>query len=106
MAKALRRTLIAVAAAALPVGAIIGINLAGAADAAGSFPAHYAAPYLQITGSDAGDMINDMNASGDKFYTLAFIIPHGCTPIWEADGSGLGAFLSQVHAIQNAGGQV
>ena len=104
MGKALRRTLIAAAAAALPVGAIIGINMT--ANAAGSFPAHYAAPYLQITGSDAGDMVNDMKASGDKFYTLAFIIPHGCTPIWEADGSGLGAFLTQVHAIQNAGGQV
>ena len=105
MAKALRRTLIAAAAVALPAGAIIGFNLT-AANAATGFPAHYAAPYLQITGSDAGQMSADLKASGTKFYTLAFIIPHGCTPIWEDGGNGLGAFVGQVRSLQNAGGQV
>src|SRR2546421_7634738 len=51
-------------------------------------------------------MSADMKASGTKFYTLAFIIPHGCTPIWEDGGNGLGAFVGQVRSLQNAGGQV
>jgi chitinase len=95
-----------VAAAALATG---GVLLGGPqpARAAGSFPAHYAAPYLQINGSDAGDMNADMNASGDKYYTLAFLIPQsGCTPQWEYNGDPVGAFTSQVSALQAAGGNV
>jgi chitinase len=106
MAKALRRTLIIAAAAALPVGAIIGINMTNA-NAASGFPAHYAAPYLELSSGTAGDMAADMKASTNKYYTLAFIIPKsGCTPEWEAGPSGLNAFVSQVKTLQNAGGQV
>jgi chitinase len=95
-----------VAAAGLATG---GFLLGGPqpARAASSFPAHYAAPYLQIFGSDAGDMNADMNASGDKYYTLAFLIPKsGCTPQWEYNGDPVGAFTSQVSALQAAGGNV
>src|ERR1017187_8912640 len=42
-----------------------------AAAMATSFPAHYAAPYLQISGSDAGDMAAGLSATGDKYCTLA-----------------------------------
>jgi chitinase len=90
--------------------AIGGVMLATATDAmaAGSaFPAHYSAPYLQIASSDAGDMAADMAASGDKYYTLAFLIPQsGCTPEWEDDGSSVGAFKSQISSLQAAGGNV
>jgi chitinase len=81
---------------------------AGPAAAAGSaFPAHYAAPYLQIDSSDAGDMAADMSATGTKYYTLAFLTPQsGCTPEWEDGGNSVGAFTSQVSAIQAAGGNV
>jgi chitinase len=86
----------------------LGIAAASPAAAAGSaLPAHYAAPYLQISGSDAGDMAADQSATGTKYYTLAFLIPQsGCTPEWEDDGSGVGAFASQISAIQNSGGNV
>jgi chitinase len=81
--------------------------LSGQAASAAGFPAHYAAPYLQISGGDAGDMAADMAASGDKFYTLAFLIPKsGCTPQWEDGGAGVGAFTSQVNALKSAGGSV
>lgn len=81
---------------------------AAPATAAGAtFPAHYAAPYLQINSSDAGDMAADETATGLKDYTLAFLIPQsGCTPKWEYDGSSVGAFASQISAIQNSGGNV
>ncbi len=105
MAKALRRTLIVAAAAALPVGAIIGVTVS--ANAATSLPAHYAAPYLQIGGNTANDMITGMNASGDKFYTLAFLIPKsGCTSQWEFNGDSLGAFTGAVSKLQGSGGNV
>ncbi|HKN56877.1 MAG TPA: hypothetical protein VJX66_30595, partial [Amycolatopsis sp.] len=76
-----------------------------AAAAGGAFPAHYAAPYLQISDSDAGDLAADMNTTGTKFYTLAFLTPQsGCTPVWEANGTGVGSFRSQISALQAAGG--
>ena len=86
----------------------LALATAGPADAAGSsFPAHYAAPYLQIDSSDAGDMAADMAATGTKYYTLAFLTPQsGCTPEWEDGGNSLGAFTAQVSAIQAAGGNV
>jgi chitinase len=95
------------AATALGAGGLA-LATAGPASAAGSaIPAHYAAPYLQISSSDAGDMAADQAATGTKYYTLAFLIPQsGCTPYWEDDGSGVGAFASQISAIQNSGGNV
>ena len=95
------------AATALGSGGLA-LATAGPAAAAGSaFPAHFAAPYLQIDSSDAGDMAADEAATGLKYYTLAFLIPQsGCTPEWEDDGSGVGAFASQISAIQAAGGNV
>ncbi|HEY3958136.1 MAG TPA: glycosyl hydrolase family 18 protein [Streptosporangiaceae bacterium] len=83
------------------------IPAAPAFAAAAAFPAHYSAPYLQIESSDAGDMAADMSASGGKFYSLAFLTPKsGCTPEWEDNGDSLGAFTSQVSALQQAGGNV
>jgi chitinase len=96
-----------VTATALASGGLA-LATAGPAAAAGSaFPAHFAAPYLQIDSSDAGDMAADQAATGLKYYTLAFLIPQsGCTPEWEDDGSGVGAFASQISAIQASGGNV
>jgi chitinase len=91
----------------LAVGGVLFTSAPDALAAGSAFPAHYSAPYLQIAGSDAGDMAADMAASGDKYYTLAFLIPQsGCTPEWEDDGSGVGAFESQISALQAAGGNV
>ena len=90
---------------ALPLA--IGGVCAGLAPAAAAAtpPAHYAAPYLQITSGDAGDMAADLNASGGQYYTLAFLIPQsGCTPEWEDGGAAVGAFTSQVNSLKAAGG--
>ncbi len=106
----------ALTAAAVPVTAIA-MMLGGAgashavvtphAVAPHAFPAHYAAPYLQISSGDAGDMAADMNATGLKQYTLAFLTPQsGCTPIWEDGGNAVGAFASQINALKAAGGDV
>jgi chitinase len=77
------------------------------AAATASLPGQYAAPYLQISDSDAGDMADDMNATGLKYYTLAFLTPQsGCTPQWEDGGDAVGAFSDQISALQNAGGDV
>ena len=102
------------AAAALPL-AVMGMVLAGnnatahaaatASTAATPFPAHYAAPYLQIGTYDSGDITADMNATGLNVYTLAFLTPKsGCTPQWENGDLALGTFTSQVTALKAAGG--
>jgi hypothetical protein len=52
-------------------------------------------------------MAADAAATGDKYYTLAFLIPRsGCTPYWEDDGTAVGAFASQISALQASGGNV
>ena len=95
------------AGAALASGGLSLVAASPAAAAGGAYPAHFAAPYLQISGSDAGDMAADEAATGLKYYTLAFLIPQsGCTPEWEDDGSGVGAFESQISALQASGGNV
>jgi chitinase len=99
---------LALATAAALGSAGLALAAAGPADAAGAaFPAHYAAPYLQISSSDAGDMAADQAATGLKDYTLAFLTPQsGCTPQWENGGNSVGAFASQISAIQASGGNV
>jgi chitinase len=95
-------------AAAVPLVAG-GVLLATATNAlaAPAIPTHYAAPYLQISSSDAGDMAADMSATGLKYYTLAFLTPKsGCTPEWENGGYSVGAFNSQISSLQAAGGNV
>ena len=95
------------AATALGSGGLAFATAGPAAAAGSAIPAHYAAPYLQINSSDAGDMAADMAATGTKYYTLAFLTPQsGCTPEWEDGGNSVAAFTSQVSAIQAAGGNV
>ena len=108
MSRSLRKTLIGGAAALLPATALgMAASATPAQAATSAFPAHYSAPYLQISSADAGDMAADMAASGDKFYTLAFLTPKsGCTPEWEDGGDSVGAFTSQISSLQAAGGDV
>jgi chitinase len=95
-------------AAALGSGGLALATSGPAAAAGPAFPAHFAAPYLQISSSDAGDMAADEGATGLKYYTLAFLVSQGgCTAGWEADsGSAPGTYASQISAIQAAGGNV
>ena len=106
------RTKRSVTVAALPL-TVMGLVLAGnnaiahAASPAVSpaFATHYAAPYLQIGTDDTGDITADMNATGLKDYTLAFLTPKsGCTPQWEDGDEALNTFTSQVSALKAAGG--
>jgi chitinase len=104
----------ALLAAGVPVIAgtvLLGVNqFAQAASTRGAtpaIPAHYAAPYLHIGDYDTGDIAADTQASGVKYYTLAFLTPKsGCTPEWEDGGDPVGAFTSQISALQAAGGNV
>ncbi|HWG23381.1 glycosyl hydrolase family 18 protein, partial [Actinospica sp.] len=99
---------LSLAAAALLAAGGLGLVAAAPATAAGAaLPAHYAAPYLQVNGSDVGDMSADKSATGLKYYTLAFLTPQsGCTPQWEDGGEAMNAFTSQVGSIQSGGGNV
>jgi chitinase len=108
MTHGIRKALIFGTTALLPAAGVAAVGPTAPAFAAGSaFPAHYSAPYLQIEGSDAGDMAADMSASGDKYYSLAFLTPEsGCTAEWEDNGDAMNAFTSQVSALQQAGGNV
>jgi len=101
------RTVVALtASAALPLAGALGMATTAHA-AATAFPSQYAAPYLQVTSGDVGDLSADMKASGNKFYTLAFLTPKsGCTPEFEGGPDSWNAFTSQVNSLKSAGGNV
>jgi chitinase len=103
------RALSVVSSAAMVI-ATTGVALGAgveSASAAPAFPAHFAAPYLQISTGDSGDIAADMNATGLKYYTLAFLTSQsGCTATWEDGGYSVTAFNSQIDAVQAAGGNV
>ena len=102
MARTLRLAAAAVAVAVLPVAIVTAARTVAHAATAG-YPARYAAPYLEISSADVGDMTADRNATGLSYYTLAFLIPQsGCTPMWENGNYSLGTFTSQVAALQSA----
>jgi chitinase len=105
MTQRLARTALTAAVAVSPALLL----LAGAvpAQAAGTFPAQYAAPYLQIDSSSAADMAADKAKTGLKYYTLAFLTSKsGCTLQWEDGGDSVGAFTSQINSLKSAGGSV
>ena len=96
----------AAAATGLAAGGVL-LSAGQSQAATPSLPAPFSAPYLQIASSDAADLAKDMSASGDKYYTLAFLTPSsGCTPEWEDNGDTLKAFTKQVSSLQSAGGNV
>ncbi len=79
MIRALRRWL-AASICVLPLAAGGLLATAGTASAAAGpgpgFPAHYAAPYAEMW-NDPSSLMNAYNATGNKYYTLAFIISQG-----------------------------
>jgi chitinase len=103
------KLLVGIAAVSVPLSGMAALDAYAQAPhgVAAGYPAHLAAPYLQISTGDKGDMAADMSASGVKDYTLAFLTPKsGCTPMWEDGNESVGAFTSVVHSLQAAGGNV
>jgi hypothetical protein len=80
----------------------------------GNFPARFAAPYVP-TWNDT-NLVNLSNGTGNKFWTLAFIINGGgtCSPKWNGDtsltGNSYGTYITNLRkiggdAIVSFGGQ-
>jgi chitinase len=102
----LRNVAIAASAALVSVGTAGAFSTQAGASAP-TYPAHLAAPYLQITTSDSSDMTADMDATGLKDYTLAFLTSQSqCTLQWEDGGQAMNAYTSVVKTLQNDGGNV
>jgi chitinase len=104
-----KRTLAALAATTLATAGflIATASPATAANAGPGFPAHYAAPYAEMW-LPATTMVSAMNATGNKYYTLAFVISNGsCTPLLNGDiaitDSG---WNSAINSVRAAGGDV
>ena len=75
MASAVRRALTIAAAALLPAAALAASTAGATAATPKSFPAKFAAPYLELSSGSVGDLAADKSASGVSYYTLAFLIP-------------------------------
>src|SRR5262249_27372698 len=72
----------------------------------GNFPARFSAPYVPTW--DNTNLANLASSTGNKFWTLAFVLSNGsCTPTWNGDtslaGNSYGGYIS---ALRKLGGDV
>ncbi|MGW1530450.1 RICIN domain-containing protein [Streptomyces sp. NPDC002159] len=105
----LRALTTALAILALAATAVVatGGTASAAANPGPGFPAQYAAPYIE-TWNSPSVMANARNATGLKYYTLAFVIDgggcnamfNGATPVTDA------GWTSAVNSLRAAGGDV
>jgi chitinase len=103
----------ALLAATLPlaVTAAVLVGSGNAAQAAANpgpgFPAHYAAPYAEMWNSPS-TLMTAANATGNKYYTLAFVISNGsCTATLNGDTSiSDSGWNSAINSLRAAGGDV
>jgi chitinase len=100
------------AATALPVAAAAFLYLtSGSASAAANpgpgFPAHYAAPYAEMW-NNPSTLMAAYNATGNKYYTLAFIVSQGtCNATIDGDTPVTDAgWNSAVNSLRAVGGDV
>ncbi|MFD9125241.1 RICIN domain-containing protein [Kitasatospora sp. NPDC059571] len=102
----------AATAAALPA-LVAGLMIAGsqpasaAANPGPGFPAHFAAPYLE-TWNAPSVMTDVRNATGLKYFTLAFVISDGsCNATFNGDTAITDAsWQSAINGLRSAGGDV
>jgi chitinase len=78
----------------------------GGGGTVGNFPSRFSAPYVP-TWNDT-NLTNLSNSTGNKFWTLAFVISNGsCTPTWNGDTSLGGTnYGSYINGLRSAGGDV
>ncbi|HEY2796208.1 MAG TPA: glycosyl hydrolase family 18 protein, partial [Micromonosporaceae bacterium] len=104
-----KRALAVLAASALATAGIVvsAASPAVAANAGPGFPAHYAAPYAEMW-LPATTMVNAMNATGNKYFTLAFVISNGsCTPLLNGDiAINDSGWNNAINSVRAAGGDV
>jgi chitinase len=105
-----KRTLVAAAALALATAGLVlgsGSAATAAANPGPGFPAHYAAPYAEMWNSPS-TLMAAANATGNKYYTLAFIITDGsCNATINGDTNIADAgWNSAINSLRAAGGDV
>jgi chitinase len=105
-----KRLLAVASAVALgTVGLVVGINTqaSAAANPGPGFPAHYSAPYAEMWLSSS-TLMAAYNATGNKYYTLAFIISQGtCNATINGDTAITDAgWNSAINSLRAVGGDV
>lgn len=107
MSSTLRRVALGATLAVAYALVVAGFGTSASAATTTAYPAHIAAPYLQISTVSKGQMKADMDATGQKYYTLAFLDSEsGCTPEWEDGSEAVKTFEPVVKKLQKAGGNV
>jgi chitinase len=105
-----KKALVAAAALALAAaGLVLGFNgqASAAANPGPGFPAHYSAPYAEMWNSPS-TLMAAYNATGNKYYTLAFIISQGtCNASIDGDTAITDSgWNSAINSLRAAGGDV
>src|SRR4051812_16576579 len=96
----------------LVVGTILCATVFGGficSSAVAAFPNHVFSPYMQVDTGDNLQITSVFNSTGQKYYTMAFVIPDGSgNPTWGGTGQSVasGYYSSQINSIRASGGDV
>ena len=104
----MRRTLIAASLPIASVSFLLGTSTTAHATNAGpGFPAHYDAPYVETWNSPSA-MAAAENATGNKYFTLAFVISDGsCNATYNGnDPITDGNWINAINSLRASGGDV
>jgi chitinase len=104
----IRKTIVAVLASAAAAAAGV-LAHSGTADAAVTWPAHYSAPYVDISLYPTFNLTQAAQQSGNKFFTLGFILNTGgtCNAGWSSyTALDTGFLQSDIASLRAAGGDV
>ncbi|MGI8664900.1 MAG: chitinase, partial [Jatrophihabitans sp.] len=105
----IRKKVVAGLAALASAGLGLLVTSAPATAAPVSWPAHYSAPYVDVSAWPTFNLSQAAQAAGNRFYTLAFILNTGgdCTAGWGPSGSLDSGFLqSDIATLRSMGGDV
>ena len=71
----------------------------------GNFPARFNAPYVETWNNN--NLVNLSNATGNRFWTLAFMLGSGCNPMWNGvEGLTASPYAGYIQPLRNIGGDV
>src|SRR3954463_8913165 len=88
---------------------VVLIALVGPSAARAAWPAKVFSPYMQVDTGDNLQVTAVKSATGQKYFTMAFVIADGSgNPTWGGTGNSVasGYYASQINSLRASGGDV
>jgi chitinase len=83
------------------------VSCAWGSSAQAAWPTKTFAPYVYLDAGDGIQITNILAATGQKYYTLCFVIADSSgNPTWDAGSVSSGYYASQINSLRSSGGDI